>query len=172
MKNKMPGAYLCHFIPESLMDVFKITRRKYSQDLSGIGAGLYGGRWNPKGTNLVYTGGSISLACMEYLVHNIHVMGSNDLCLCKINIPESVYIEEVNQKTLPNGWNEKSFMPLFTQEIGQKFCRDRVNYVLKVPSAIIPDEFNYLLNPLHPFHRKTKITVQIDPFAMDERLFG
>ena len=153
------------------MIVYRISRRIYANDLSGIGAGLYGGRWNPKGINLVYTAGSISLACMEYLVHNIHVMGLNDISLSKIEIRVSADIEPITEKVLPSDWSEKSYLPLSTQNIGRQFFEKGTEYMLKVPSVIIPDEYNYLLNPLHHLHDKAKIIEQINPFVMDERLY-
>jgi len=153
------------------MLIYRISRSIYSEDLSGKGSGLYGGRWNPKGINLLYTAGSISLACMEYLVHNIPIMGSEDICLTKIEISKTAGIQQVDRELLANDWNEKSYLSSTTQAIGQIFFETGLNYVLKVPSAIIPDEFNYLLNPLHPAYHETKIIEQIDPFIMDERLF-
>jgi len=154
------------------MEVYRISSKRYADDLSGIGAGLYGGRWNPKGLNMVYTAGSISLACMEYLVHNIHLMASKEICLSKIQISETAPVLHINEKQLPADWNEKSYLPITTQNIGQENFEKGINYVLKVPSVIVPDESNYLLNPYHEYHDKTSIVEQIFPFTMDERLFG
>lgn len=154
------------------MVVYRISRRVYSKELSGIGAGLYGGRWNPKGVNLLYTAEHISLACMEYLVHNIHVMIGADICLTKIRIPDSASPLTLNAHSLPPDWMEKSYIPDSTQNVGLDFVNTGEYYLLKIPSIIVPDEFNYLLNPLHPDHSKTHIEEVIDPFIMDERLFG
>lgn len=154
------------------MIVFRITQRAYANDLSGIGAGLYGGRWNPKGINMVYTAESISLSCMEYLVHNIHLLNSKTICLSKIQIPDDVSILKIKDRNLPLDWNEKSYIPLSTQEIGRNFIKDSLNYMLKVPSVIVPNEYNYLLNPQHNYHSKSKIIEIIDPFKMDSRLFN
>jgi RES domain-containing protein len=154
------------------MVVYRISTNKYANDLSGVGAGLYGGIWNPKGLNLVYTAGSISLACLEYMVHNIHLMSSKVICLSKIQVSDTAPIRHINRKELPTDWDEKSYLPLSTQNIGSQFFEAESEYVLKVPSIIIPDEFNYLLNPMHRLHKETKIVEQIFPFNMDERLFG
>lgn len=154
------------------MEVYRISSEKYANDLSGIGAGLYGGRWNPKGLNVVYTAGSISLACMEYLVHNIHLIISKEICLSKIQISDAVPIGYINKKELPSDWNEKSYLPITTQSIGQEYLEKGIKYGLKVPSVIVPEEFNYLLNPHHDLHNKTRIIEQISPFTIDERLFG
>ena len=148
------------------MLVYRISKNIFSNDLTGTGAGLFGGRWNPKGINLVYTTSSISLATLEYLVHNFHIMQSHDLCLTKIQIGNSSSIELVNPKKLPKDWNEKSYLPVSTQQIGADFFTNKKHYILKVPSAIVPGEFNYLLNPFHPKHTKTKIIEKVSPFHM------
>ena len=153
------------------MLVYRISRSRYADDLSGTGAGLYGGRWNPVGISLLYTSGSISLSCLEYLVHNFHVMASEEICLTKIQIPDTDAIRHVDAKELPADWKEKTYLPQSTQSIGRQFFEQGKHYLLKVPSAIVPDEFNYLLNPVHPLHKQTKIKDHITPFVIDERLF-
>ncbi len=154
------------------MIIYRISSLKYANDLSGTGAGLYGGRWNPRGVNLLYTAGNISLACLEYLAHNFHVMQTTSICLSKIEIPADSSIQEITKKELPKDWKEKSYEPFSTQQLGLAFSEHSQCYILKVPSAIVPDEFNYLLNPLHPMHSQTIIKEQVTPFQMDKRLFG
>ena len=153
------------------MVVYRICKQTYADDLSGTGAGLYGGRWNPKGMNLLYTAGSISLACLEYLVHNIHLMPPSDVCLSILEVHEDATIALMNRSKLPVDWNEKTYLPQSTQEIGKSFVEKGKSYMLKVPSAIVPGEFNYLLNPHHSSHHKTKIVERIVPFELDDRLF-
>jgi RES domain-containing protein len=153
------------------MLVYRISSRNYVRDLSGTGAGLYGGRWNPVGIRLLYTTGSISLACLEYLAHNFHVLASQDICLAKIRINQHS-VETLTTRDLPEGWNEKSYLPASTQKIGADFATRAQAYLIKVPSAIVPDEYNFLLNPLHPHHEYTVIEKLIDPFVLDGRLFG
>ncbi|MGW8122042.1 RES family NAD+ phosphorylase [Roseivirga echinicomitans] len=153
------------------MLVYRISKRAYANDLSGTGAGLYGGRWNPKGVNLVYTAASTSLACLEYLVHNIHLMGMNELCLSELQISDDSSIEVLPLNDLPPDWQSKAYTPLSTQKIGLDFFQRAEAYLLKVPSAIVSNEFNYLLNPLHPDHKQTSVHQQITPFTIDERLF-
>jgi len=154
------------------MLVYRISRHKYADDISGTGAGLYGGRWNPVGLNLLYTAGSISLACLEYLAHNFHILSSQDICLSKIKIATEVSVETVSLKNLPNDWRELSYTPSGTQKIGKQFIAQGKHYVLQVPSVIVPDEYNYLLNARHRDHAKTVIKEKIFPFRFDERLFG
>lgn len=153
------------------MLVYRLCSRAYARDLSGTGASLYGGRWNPAGVRLLYTAGSISLACLGYLAHNFHVLASQRICLVKLRIDGSS-IQTLSVNHLPAGWNEKTFTPAIAQKTGTAFVRNAKHYVLKVPSAIVPDEYNYLLNPLHPLHARTVIETVTDPFVLDSRLLG
>jgi RES domain-containing protein len=154
------------------MIVYRISSRQYAQDLSGEGASLYGGRWNPPGIRLLYTAGSISLACLEYLAHNFHVMASQNICLTKIRMKEPVPLTAHTTFSLPDGWNEKTYIPASTRKIGMDFVNKAQAYALKVPSAIVPGEYNFLLNPLHLHHIHTVIEERVDPFTFDSRLFG
>lgn len=154
------------------MIVYRISSRRYARDLSGEGAGLYGGRWNHPGIRLLYTAGSISLACLEYLAHNFHVMASQNICLTKIRMKEPVPLAADSTLSLPGDWNEKTYMPVSTRKIGMDFVNKAQDYALKVPSAIVPGEYNFLLNPLHPHHIHTMIEELVDPFTFDKRLFG
>lgn len=154
------------------MFVYRISKKTYCEDLSGIGAGLYGGRWNPKGVNLVYTSSSIALASLEFLVHNYHLLSTASVCLVKIKIDPDASMLNYPIKKLPNNWHLQLNHQLATQNIGKKFYGESKNYILKVPSAIVPGEFNLLLNPQHPTHINTKIETIIDPFIFDQRLLN
>jgi len=152
------------------MFVFRISKKSYINDLSGIGAGLYGGRWNPKGVNMVYTSSSIALASLEYLIHNFHLLSTADICLAKIEVGLPSPILEYQSNELPDNWNLQLGSQYATQQIGRYFALNGNDYVLKVPSAVAPGEFNLLLNPYHPSHAQTKIIEKIDPFVFDKRL--
>ena len=154
------------------MFVYRISKKAYCEDLSGIGASLYGGRWNPKGINLLYTSSSIALASLEFMVHNYHLLSSAHVCMAKIEIDDSSLITEYPINKLPNRWNSNLHSQLETQKIGPAFFKNREDYILKVPSAVVPGEFNLLLNPFHPAHSKTKIVDILDPFAFDRRLLN
>lgn len=151
------------------MELYRIATSRYAEDLSGVGAGLFGGRWNPVGTNAVYTAGSISLACLEYLVHNFHVLSSKSIALIKIKV-ESHAILELSTDQLPFDWNEKTYMPQTNQSIGLRFLQALDAYMMKVPSAIVASEYNYILNPRHAHHSATRIKQVVDPFTIDDRL--
>ncbi len=154
------------------MFVYRISKEEYINDLSGIGAGLHGGRWNPKGLNMVYTSGSIALASLEYLVHNYHLLSTTTVCLAKIKIGTLEKIIEYPIGELPKGWNVQLNSLVSTQNMGKKFLLAHNNYVLKVPSAVVPGEFNYLLNPTHLHHANTNIVEVINPFAFDQRILN
>ena len=154
------------------MIVFRISKKAHIKDLSGIGAGLYGGRWNPKGINMVYTSSSIALASLEYLVHNYHLLSTAEICLAKISIGKPMPILEYQSKDLPFGWNLPMSQLDASQDIGKEFYLNGQNYILKVPSAVVPQEFHLLLNPLHKHHGNTKVVEIIDPFVFDQRLLN
>jgi len=152
------------------MFVYRISKKTHIYDLSGIGAGLYGGRWNPKGINVVYTSSSIALASLEYLVHNYHLLSTTIICLAKIKIGASSLFEYPLKK-LPLGWIQLK-KQYATQQIGKEFFINGVDYILKVPSAVVPGEFNLLLNPQHEHHVNTKVVEVIDPFVFDQRILN
>jgi len=154
------------------MFVYRISKKVYCEDLSGIGAGMYGGRWNPKGVNMLYTSSSIALASLEFMVHNYHLLSTAKVCMAKIEIDDDAPILEYPISKLPKGWNSQMQSQIDTQKIGRVFFQKGEHYILKVPSAVVPGEFNLLLNPFHKSHSNTKVVDLIDPFVFDKRLFN
>ncbi len=152
------------------MKVYRISKKEYIRDLSGIGAGLYGGRWNSKGINMLYTAGNISLAYVEFLVHNYHLLKTTHVCLACIQMNEPPAIENIDPAKLPQDWHNSIHFALKIQKIGDDFIKSGENYVLKVPSAVVPGEFNYLINPSHHHHDSTRIIDITEPLRYDERL--
>jgi RES domain-containing protein len=152
------------------MLVYRISKKTHIGDLSGIGAGLYGGRWNPKGIDMVYTSTSIALASLEYLVHNYHILSTAEVCLAKIEICMPTPLEEVSADELPEGWNSQLNQQYATQNIGKAFYLSTKSYLLKVPSAVVQGEYNLLLNPNHHHHAQTTVVEVIAPFVFDQRI--
>lgn len=150
------------------MIVYRLSRAKYSNDLSGKGAELAGGRWNSKGIALVYTGQTIALCMAEVAVHIPFGIIPVDYELITLEIPdEDIY--ELKKLQLPEDW--KSLPPAYsTQGIGDDFVKKGKFMVLKIPSAMVQGEFNYLINPLHPKIKKVKIK-KTETFSFDQRLF-
>lgn len=154
------------------MFVYRISKKSYINDLTGVGAGMYGGRWNPIGMNMVYTSGSIALATLEYLVHNFHLLSTAEICLAKIKIKNPALPHEISTSDLASGWNRQLHQQYATQQIGRDFIKKGTDYILKVPSAVVPGEFNMLLNPNHKYHTFTKVVEVIDPFTFDQRILN
>ena len=153
------------------MLVYRISKTKYINDLSGTGAKLYGGRWNEKGIPLVYTSSSISLAILESLVHFSFNMAPPDMSIATIYIPDNIFESSMDIKSLgklPNSWNENLPNPK-TQQFIKKWINNKSSLILKVPSAINSREFNYLINPLHK-DINLIILQDIVPFSFDKRL--
>lgn len=142
------------------MLVFRIEREKYlNSALSGIGASLSEGfRWNSLSTRIVYTAESRALAILEVSVHlDLQEDLPTDRYLITLEIPDEVEILELDQIDLPLNWDAKP--PIIeTQLIGDDFVNQQSAAVLKVPSAIVPEEYHYLINPLHLDAQKIQVT--------------
>jgi RES domain-containing protein len=136
---------------------------------SGEGAQKYGGRWNHRGIPMVYTAGSVSLAALELLA-NLH---APEQLRNFISIPVTFHdslILQLPVEDLPSDWNAPVTVA-GTRDIGSSWAANNLSAVLAVPSAVIPLEANYLLNPLHPDFQKLQIGVP-EAFQFDPRLFG
>ncbi len=150
------------------MIVYRIANTAYSNDISGTGAKLLGGRWNSRGIPILYTSGHISLALLEMLVNTQFKDYAIPLDLLSIQFPDSIELAEVSSKKLKKDWI-KDFE--YTRFIGDEFLKDKQRLVLKIPSAVIPEEHNFLINPLHPDFKKVKI-LDTRSFRTDVRLFS
>ena len=142
-----------------------VTERYADSAFSGEGARLYGGRWNPKGVALVYTAQTQSLALLEMLVQDSPLRAR--YVMIPARIPETL-IERVDPSNLPPDWRELSARTEL-QQIGAMWVKTRTSAVLAVPSAIVPAETNYLLNPSHPDFAQIAIGAR-DEWETDPRL--
>jgi RES domain-containing protein len=149
------------------MILYRITRCIYAGDLSGTGARLFGGRWSSIGKSATYFASSCSLAMLEVLVHLQPLMVPDDFCLVEVEVPDK-HIHTITTDILPRDWKDVSPPQVLTR-IGDDFLKKQEYFMLKVPSAIVPAEYNYLLNPLHPDMKKVKI-IKKEPFDFDSRL--
>ena len=148
--------------------LYRIARMKYARNLSGEGARLAGGRWNYKGTPLIYAAASRSLACLEALVH----MSQADFLIKRkivvIEIPKTIASQIIDKSVLPRNWRQ--YPPSFKlADIGTQWAGSMKSLLLQVPSAVVPEEFNMLINPAHPDMKHVKIT-KIEDFQFDKRL--
>jgi len=150
------------------MIVFELCKSKFSNDLSGKEAERSGGRWNSKGVPMVYTCASRALCTVEIAVRTPLNNIPTDYELVTIILPDHSIIELEISRLGPD-W--KSFPHSdSTQKLGDEFVSNGWYLVMKVPSAIVQDEFNYLVNPNHGDFKKINI-VSIEPFNLDNRLF-
>lgn len=125
------------------MKVYRLTQTKYAKDLNGTGAKLYGGRWNHIDTPCVYTAESRALSILEYAVNiNIDFI-PRALSMCVFDIDEK-QIHRVNIEDLPGNWHETP-APKSTKDFGTELLNTHA--IIRVPSTVIPDEFNYIINP-------------------------
>lgn len=151
------------------MRVYRIAKHRYIEDLTGEGARLYGGRWNNRGTNILYTAESRSLATVEYLVHVPLQIIPKDLYIAEIYVPETA-IERVEIASLETNWQDYP-SPKSIRDIGDKWQKECKALLLRVPSAVIKNEWNILVNPEHRQIKEVKITA-IEPYIFDSRLLN
>lgn len=148
------------------MIAYRICNLLHKEDLSGTGAKLFGSRWNSVGISMLYLASSISLAWLEMLVHLQPHDKSTDFALLHVDVPDTAPQLRLGQ--LKPYWREDVG---YTQFIGDEFIRSKQNLLLQVPSAIVPEESNCLVNTEHSDFKKVKIiTTKI--FQFDERLFS
>lgn len=152
------------------MRVFRLSRKKYAEDLRGKGAALFGNRWNSKGIEMLYTAESRALAMAEVVVHLSLASLPDDYMMIEIEVPESIKIEVLKPENLSANWNSNPPRS-HTQLLGDKFIYSKQHCVLKVPSAVVKGDYNYLLNPNHPDFKKIKI-IDVTNFPFDERIFN
>lgn len=149
------------------MRVWRITRRKYTA-LDGEGARLNGGRWNREGVAVVYTSATLSLAALEYLVHVDVEDVPDDLVALEIEVPDDAPAAAVSLDELGADWNTADEHPDCLEAGDARIGRGEA-LSLRVPSAVIPWEFNVLLNPRHPEAARMEVVSTRD-FSFDRRL--
>lgn len=130
------------------MKVWRLARAAYTTP-NGEGAKKYGGRWTPSGLAAVYTSASLALAAVEALVHVDSDLLPDDLVILSAHIPETLPIRTISLADLPGDW-QKMPAPHTLLTIGADWVRTNREVGLRVPSAVIPQEWNLLLNPAHP----------------------
>jgi RES domain-containing protein len=152
------------------MELFRLSKSQYASELSGEGARLFGGRWNSKGIEVIYTSETRSLALAETLVHlSLKRFTSFTHSLLVLTLPETTFVEEINLKELPADWNKFPSPPALAN-LGDKWAKDKNSVALKVPAAAVLGEYNFLLNPNHPEFKN--IRWRIEKFPYDERIFN
>jgi RES domain-containing protein len=149
------------------MKVWRLAKAAYTTP-NGEGAKKYGGRWNPSGLAVVYTSESLALAAFEALVHADSDLLPDNLVILSAEIPDTLSIRTITPKELPAHWQAIP-APRALQAIGTEWIRAEKGVGLRVPSSVISQEWNLLLNPAHPDFSKIKWTND-GPFNWDKRL--
>ena len=147
------------------MNVFRITTEKWAGNLRGSG---FAARWNSNGIYTCYSASSRALACLEMVVHLNADRLKTPFKLTVINIPDELEIKTLDMSSLPEYWSDHDNYPI-CQKIGDNWIQEFESCVLRVPSAIIKNEFNYLINHQHQDCKKLTI-VEVEDFEFDLRI--
>lgn len=151
------------------MRVYRLSRKKYANKLSGIGASRSGNRWNSKGAEIIYCANSRALAMAEVSVHISLTTLPLDFVMMEICIPDFIKIQSIDENNLFDRWSD--FPHNYrTQKIGDNFIKENKYCILIVPSAVVKGDFNYLLNPYHVDFKKVEM-INFYKFPFDKRLF-
>jgi RES domain-containing protein len=153
-------------VPDAVL--WRIARRPYALDKSGIGARDGGGRWNSVGTAVIYAGRTIAIAALEKFVHLSGVVPA-DLVLVRVEIPDESSSETPALADLPPDWAAVRPRP-GTMRFGTKWAQESRSLVLYVPSAIVREETNGVLNPNHPEFAGVRMEIERE-FHYDPRMF-
>jgi len=148
--------------------VWRVCSKRH-QRFDGEGARRYGGRWNHPGTSVIYTSGSLSLAALELFVHVDIDLASTDLVAIHADVPDSVATETVKIESLPKNWRRYP-APEALKDIGVMWAAKASTAILAVPSAVIPEERNYLLNPAQKNFSRIRVSTPV-PFRFDARMW-
>jgi RES domain-containing protein len=154
-----------------LIRVYRIVREPYAKTpLDGEGSYRFGGRWSSPGTRLAYTAEHLSLAMVEYFVHIEASDPPKDLVVVAADIPDTVSRVALTQEELPSHWRQVP-APASLAVIGDTFAIERKSAILVLPSALVPSESNWLVNPLHPEFAEIQVNAA-EPFGYDARFFA
>jgi RES domain-containing protein len=148
------------------MLVYRLTKEKYKDSLSGKGAAIMGGRWNSPGVEIIYAASNRALAMSEVAVHVTFEMMPHNYWMMEIELPEKDYEKIID---LPKKWNAFPYAEA-TRAVGDKFVLEQNALAIKVPSAVVQGEWNILINPNHKNFDQVKI-IKAEPFSLDRRLF-
>lgn len=152
------------------MNAFRICRQKYAATaLQGIGSALVGGRWNSPGRYMVYAAEHPALAMLEMAVHFVDHDAPEDHVLLTLRLPEGASVQRLDAGSLPAGWRGYPASASLA-EFGDAWLSAGQSLALRVPSAVLPQCDNVLLNPAHP-EMKNVVVLRESPVVWDPRLF-
>ena len=150
------------------MRLYRFCRKRQANDLSGTGAKLVGGRWNSPGIAMLYMSENRALALAEYWVH-VHPSNlPTDVCVVEIEVPDTARIMSIPLSSLPENWRVGP--PLTSlRQTGDQWVLNKQSLILEVPSAVMPLESNYILNPVHQDMARVSI-ISITDYMWDRRM--
>lgn len=151
--------------------LYRISKTQHIRDLSGEGARLFGGRWNLKGTPVIYTSDSTALATLETLVHFALDLVPKERSILTLHLPDNLPKLEISANNLPEKWWVNPALPKLAR-MGQEWSERNAEVALVVPSSVTPkaEGRKYILNPKHPDFAQIKI-VSINEYRYDSRFF-
>jgi RES domain-containing protein len=150
-----------------VITTWRIVEARFADNIfSGEGARLHDARWHKAGHRVVYTASTISLATLELIVNTPRARLLAGYVIASCTFPE-VLVEEIDEKRLPTNWRDFPAPPE-VQQLGTDWILNASSAVLSVPSAVIPEERNYLLNPEHEHFRSVDVGPS-RPFELDLR---
>ena len=151
-----------------MITAWRITKKKFQKEaFTGFGAKEYGGRWNPRGLAAIYTSYTLSLAILELLVHYVESEIINDYIAIPIEFDDSNIASLSITQMLPD-WKDYPY-PESTQDRGRHWLETQAGAVLKVPSVVVPQQHNFIFNPMHPEFQSFKIGAGVES-PIDSRL--
>jgi RES domain-containing protein len=151
------------------LHLYRLVRREFASPdpFSGEGSFLYGGRWSSAGTRLSYASTYRSLAVLEYRAHIDPAFADQDLVIATLVIPEDVRVAPT--PLLPENWRQNP-APETLRAFGDRFVASAEAAIMLIPSVILPEENNVLINPKHPDFRRFNLHPELLPFHFDTRL--
>jgi RES domain-containing protein len=150
------------------MRVWRVQRQAHAADLSGIGGLSASGRWHHRGHVVLYTSEAPALAVLETLVHVDPDALPSDLRMVEIDVPDRVRIEVCDAVSLTKEWRRIPG-PMELQDFGTSWLAAKRTAALKVASAVLPMQWNYVLNLGHADAKRIRVVGQ-EPFRFDPRL--
>ncbi|WP_081914560.1 RES family NAD+ phosphorylase [Thermus amyloliquefaciens] len=150
------------------MRAYRLVKEAHAPEaLTGRGAALRGGRWNPKGLPAVYASEHLALAVLEWLAYALEFPSLRGYVYFRLEVPEALIREP---KALPEDWRNLPY-PASTQALGRAFLEAGEGLALRVPSVVVPEGWNLVLNPRHPAFGEVNVEGPF-PFVPDARLEG
>ena len=152
-----------------MVTTFRIFKTEHARNwFDGRGSFLYGGRWNSSGVRVIYTAATLSLAALEMLVYIYDKDLIDEYSWAPVEFDEAFSLPVESIGRLPEDWRiDLTFSSL--RAIGDRWVSSNMSAVLRVPTAIVPNEFNYIINPAHPDFKKISFG-RVQDFVFDQRL--